>query len=484
MRKLLLVILATCMVLVANSQNYRFFNDDFTVFMGGDNFIFPYKTLSKSIDDTKITFTFQGMVNHIDEMYFDVNGPGFLGQNAIWDIADQKYTLFNRFGDSIFLYTNKLIDSQWVAYEKNNDTVYARITTVDTALLETGVVDTIKTIVFVYPNNNTGFSESVHEKTFIISREKGLLNFFNIVVFPAIIDNYMIPIDYYNYSNASMLVDNFDPDVVDSISNSDIFNLNIGDELHTKRHGWTGSMPNVYSTDSWGIKRVLNRIDSSDNITIQYHHKYKAWEGDSVINQGIDTIIETYTKDKLSVLPAYRYEGNDDYAIIGGLTIIQGRIAVINSFIDLVKEGDQWTFMIYKSKDLYGSNAICGLGGWYYNYSDAIFDYYHKLEYYNVSGEEWGSPLTFTVGINDVDKIRIKVYPNPVKDHLIINSSDLKISAQLIVFDLSGKVMINRKLPRNDFQTKIDVSDFNAGLYTIRIINGHQVLTSKFLKVN
>ena len=395
MRKLLLFVTLLLFATFVNSQNYRFFNDDFTVFMGGNNFIFPYNTVSKTITNNKINYTFQGMVNHIDEYYFDVNGPGFLGQNAVWDIVNQKYTLFNRFGDSIFIYTNKPIDSQWSAYQKNNDTVYAKVASIDTALLETGVVDTIKTIEFIYPNNNTGFSESVHEKTFIISREKGLLNFYNIVVFPAIIDNYMIPIDYYNYSNASISVDNFDPEFVDSISNADIFNLSIGDELHTKYHGWTGSEPNFYSSDSWGIKKVLNRIDSSHNITIQYYSKYKAWQGDSVVNQGIDTITTTYSKNKVSVLPAYRYEGTENYAIIGGLKIIKGRIAVINSYIDLMKEDGQWTYVIYKTKDLYGSHAICGLGGWYYDYSDVIFDYYNKLVYFNVFQFEFELGLDF-----------------------------------------------------------------------------------------
>lgn len=186
--------------------------------------------------------------------------------------------LFKGFSDSIFIYTNKPIDSPWLAYQKNNDTVYAKVSSIDTALLETGVVDTIKTIVFVYLQNNSGFSESVNNKNFVISRERGLLEFFNIVVFPGIINNYLIPIDYYNYSNSSVSVDLFNPEYVDSISNADMFDLNVGDELHTKRHGWTGNMPNLYSTDSWGIKRVLNRIDSSHNITIQYYYKYKVWE--------------------------------------------------------------------------------------------------------------------------------------------------------------------------------------------------------------
>jgi hypothetical protein len=483
MRKLLLFTALSFIVFFAGAQKYKFFNDDFTVFMGGDNFIFPYKTLSKTIDDTKINYTFQGMVNHIDEMYFDVNGPGFLGQNAIWDTLIQKYTLFNRFGDSIFIYTNKPIDSQWLAYQKNNDTVYAKVTNIDTALLETGEVDTIKTITFIYPQNNSGFNESVDEKNFVISRERGLLSFFNIVVFPGIIYNYMIPIDYYSYSNASMSGDMFNPDFVDSISNADIFDLNVGDELHTNDHSWIGNGP-IYSLDSWDIKRVLNRIDSTHNITIQYYHKYKSKEGDSVINQGIDTIIETYTRNKLGVLPAYRYEGTDDIAIIGGLKIIKGRIAVINEFIGLGKEEDQWTYLVYKSKGLYPSHAICGLGSWYYDYTDGIFDYYNKLVYYNVSGEEWGTPLTFTVGVNDIELESLKVYPNPVKDRLIINSSNLNSEGYLMIFDMSGKVVINERLKQTGLQTEIDVTDLSSGIYTIQIFNGNNIQSKKFIKID
>ncbi|PLX19513.1 MAG: hypothetical protein C0599_10790, partial [Salinivirgaceae bacterium] len=100
-----------------------------------------------------------------------------------------------------------------------------------------------------------------------------------------------------------------------------------------------------------------------------------------------------------------------------------------------------------------------------------------------VSGEVWGTPLNFTVGMNDIEFESLKVYPNPVNDRLIINSSNLNSEADLMVFDMSGKTIMNRKIQQWDSQIELNVSNLNAGVYTIQIVNGQQILTNKFIKL-
>ncbi len=70
----------------------------------------------------------------------------------------------------------------------------------------------------------------------------------------------------------------------------------------------------------------------------------------------------------------------------------------------------------------------------------------------------------FFNGISEQDDVRIKLFPNPVKDYLQIESGDLKLE-QIDIFDVSGKM-----LKRLDSPNKlIDFTAFPAGTYTVRI---------------
>ena len=55
----------------------------------------------------------------------------------------------------------------------------------------------------------------------------------------------------------------------------------------------------------------------------------------------------------------------------------------------------------------------------------------------------------------------ISIYPNPVKEYIIINSSE-KISTQ--IFDINGKLI------RTTYEKKTDLSDLESGIYLLRII--------------
>ena len=69
----------------------------------------------------------------------------------------------------------------------------------------------------------------------------------------------------------------------------------------------------------------------------------------------------------------------------------------------------------------------------------------------------------------------ITVFPNPVRETLNIRSAS-QID-YLRVFDLSGRVVFNADVM--DFNTTIDVSPFNNGIYILQMISGQEVTTRK-----
>ena len=272
----------------------------------------------------------------------------------------------------------------------------------------------------------------------------------------------------------------FNPIIIDSISRADFYDLNVGDELHIDESYMGYDFPPQLKKSKL-ILKVLNREESESFISLKYYRKYKSWIDYEVNNQYIDTINLNYNKNPMYGMPPYRYEGSENDCELRNISITHDRLQVFKPMGVFMKHNEtDWEFLHYDFGDTeYG---ITGLGDGYY--AGGIFgDDYRKLVYYNVSGEEWGTPLNFTVGMNDIELESLKVYPNPVNDRLIINSSNLNSEADLMVFDMSCKTIINRKIQQWNSQIELNVSNLNAGVYTIQIVNGQQILTNKFIKL-
>ena len=84
-----------------------------------------------------------------------------------------------------------------------------------------------------------------------------------------------------------------------------------------------------------------------------------------------------------------------------------------------------------------------------------------------------------------VSLLEVKVFPNPASDKLIVDFTEsYKSASQLVIVDLSGRVVGEYELPelRNQEQISIDLSGFDAGTYFLKVadISG-QSYFSKFI---
>ena len=90
----------------------------------------------------------------------------------------------------------------------------------------------------------------------------------------------------------------------------------------------------------------------------------------------------------------------------------------------------------------------------------------------NNANEAYGEMEDYTVnigklGLSDIDKSTISVYPNPFKD--VLRISDVKDAVSIVVNDLSGRTLANVKPA-----TELNLSALNKGVYilTIKYANG------------
>ncbi|WP_066225170.1 T9SS type A sorting domain-containing protein [Formosa haliotis] len=93
--------------------------------------------------------------------------------------------------------------------------------------------------------------------------------------------------------------------------------------------------------------------------------------------------------------------------------------------------------------------------------------------------------ITYTInnGLTVEDNVlenAFKVYPNPVKNVLNVTSK-LNIS-KLNVYDISGKLILNKQIGVKTLKHQIDVSRFQNGMYFIEVFTNTTKQTIKFIK--
>lgn len=78
-----------------------------------------------------------------------------------------------------------------------------------------------------------------------------------------------------------------------------------------------------------------------------------------------------------------------------------------------------------------------------------------------------------SLNTSEFEKNGYSLFPNPAKNHFSIKSNSDNLATQLDVFDLSGKLLISKKLTTNP-ENKIDTTSLSKGIYllTIATTNG------------
>jgi ribosomal protein L32 len=90
---------------------------------------------------------------------------------------------------------------------------------------------------------------------------------------------------------------------------------------------------------------------------------------------------------------------------------------------------------------------------------------------------EWDCEIEHNTGIAEIEGVSIKIYPNPVKNELIIDRGQLTINSVEII-DLSGKTIFQF----NELRNQINVSALPRGIYFVKVETDKGIVTQKFVK--
>jgi outer membrane protein assembly factor BamB len=87
--------------------------------------------------------------------------------------------------------------------------------------------------------------------------------------------------------------------------------------------------------------------------------------------------------------------------------------------------------------------------------------------------------IAFSSGTTAIENISFEeytIYPNPAKDYLSI--SGLNENTNVAIYDMTSKLIYNKHVSNN----QIDISNFQSGIYIVKIETAKGIITKKFVK--
>lgn len=98
----------------------------------------------------------------------------------------------------------------------------------------------------------------------------------------------------------------------------------------------------------------------------------------------------------------------------------------------------------------------------------------------------------FWAGVDDTTGIRtysaneqLLLFPNPAKDYVVAELKGMPTAAKFLVqvLDINGRILVQDFFPSSQSRIIVDVSEFNAGLYFVKIVAGERVHNNKIVVV-
>ena len=90
--------------------------------------------------------------------------------------------------------------------------------------------------------------------------------------------------------------------------------------------------------------------------------------------------------------------------------------------------------------------------------------------------------VTDPLSVNDYNIIQLDLYPNPVSDVVNVKLSTLNEDTELEIFNMLGKVVMKKSYDFNAESYSIDISEFVAGVYILKVSSGKSTSYKKFIK--
>ncbi|WP_395057122.1 T9SS type A sorting domain-containing protein [Flavobacterium sp.] len=123
-----------------------------------------------------------------------------------------------------------------------------------------------------------------------------------------------------------------------------------------------------------------------------------------------------------------------------------------------------------------------------YSFTNIITYGYYRVNFTNLCGTQstfqiaevqlFGSVL----GLNETFELKNFVfYPNPAKDFVILENDKNNLIQEILVTDMSGKVVENLKPNNNYTKQELKFNNLSSGIYLLKIVSQNSIFTKKII---
>jgi hypothetical protein len=457
MKSLIKALIMLLLTAKLNAQNYEpvLVDSNISFFSNQNNKISGTKIDSfYQINNVNI-FEFNKTWNTEDRWCIKPNGPSWLGYKMT--SVNNQFLFFNQNNDTIYYHPSSNLGTTWRFYTfEDSSYILAKISSkiVETFL---NTSDSIIEYSFTtYDKNNNIVTSELDNQTLKISKNYGSITILEYLTFPVtIIKSSLIGTSKNNLGKTYLTL-------------KQTFDFEIGDEFHYEKFSYTIS-PDDNKTNS--IHKILDKKYSKNSDSVYYQIKratyfYYAYKADKN-HLLIDTLDVNYLineKQYLPEEPILNYASNEST----GREIVKNslknrRFFIVGSERIHYLNNDCWT----QSHMDPGYRITYGEGLGFFSYDTYQFpgNLNENMVYYKKGLETWGVPFN-NLGIENIEKPLISVFPNPIarNEPLIINLRNE--DSQIEIINILGEIVLTPKVSTNSNQ--IDISMLQLGVYFVK----------------
>ncbi len=424
------------------------------------------------VNDTVYYFNFTTLRYNDIECY-KLGEPTWLGK-YVMDAPNGDNLFFNKNNDTIRIKTSAALNTTWTCYRfSDGKYIQSSVTSlVNTSFL--GLTDSVKTISFQLRDaDGNNLNHPINQVYLKISRQYGFVHVVNFYLFPDLDEPG--PPDYY-FSDFQ-LVGITNPDAgFQNLKWSEVYDFEVGDELHTYTYSFYP--PTAYATKM--IRTIIGKeiYTSGDSLKYTYENcgcYYVLSETDTLNYPHHDTSYEVIhlANDHFDVLSNEPALLEDNMIEFAGNFLYENNIRAKGFPFDVsFVLADSCAFPIIDGPPM--NVYLNGLGGPYWWYFEGVLQNYNELVYYKKGDLGWGTPFNCDSLLTDYKENQavsdqVKVFPNPAEDYFTITLNSIDLSAQLILTDVCGNILITRKL--DQISTTVSCFDLKPGLYFYQVLS-------------
>ncbi len=254
--------------------------------------------------------------------------------------------------------------------------------------------------------------------------------------------------------------------------------------------GWVGGSYTTTSNGSYGSKAGKNYY--FQNFSTKALHKYNTYNSVSTTKGYL--VKYRFSVPSIEVIQYMESEGFTVTTTNDVITMVSTTRTLIwdtvnNVYIVQLIEGGEvvkTTSTYYTLVDVFGEYLISTevvivpstftTGDCYETVTTTTYEEYAQA----CSGQAKAAPISdSSVNLSSAD---LEIYPNPSGDNVTLSIPKYDASSTLLITDLTGGVILQRKIPAGHTQHDISTSSIASGMYIINVTQGDHIFTSKFVK--